>query len=97
MSGLMTKQQSGMYTQWRLRSARASAQSDQSTRYRMKKAWVRMKKATHCAHSEDSDQTGRMPRLILVFAGRTSTLLVLSRGGSNVYKKTLFFQLLDSG
>ena len=27
--------------------------------------------ATHWAHSKDSDQTGRMPRLIWVFAGRT--------------------------
>ena len=27
--------------------------------------------ATHWAHSEDSDQTGRMPRLIWVFAGHT--------------------------
>ena len=27
--------------------------------------------ATHWMHSEDSDQTGRMPRLIRVFAGRT--------------------------
>ena len=27
--------------------------------------------ATHWAHSEDSDQTGSMPRLIWVFAGRT--------------------------
>ena len=26
--------------------------------------------ATHWAHSEDSDQTGRMPKLIWVFAGR---------------------------
>ena len=34
--------------------------------------------ATHWAHSEDSDQTGRMPRLIWVLAGRTLTLLVLS-------------------
>ena len=32
--------------------------------------------ATHWAHSEDSDQTGRMPRLIWVFAGRTLVLLV---------------------
>ena len=40
--------------------------------------------ATHCAHSEDSDQTGRMPRLTWVFAGRTVILLVLSCGGSNV-------------
>ena len=34
--------------------------------------------ATHWAQSEDSDQTVRMPRLILVFAGHTVTLLVLS-------------------
>ena len=34
------------------------------------------------ADSEDSDQTGRMSRLIWVFAGRTATLLVLSWGGS---------------
>ena len=34
--------------------------------------------ATHEAHSEDSDQTGRMPRLIWVFAGCTVILLVLS-------------------
>ena len=38
--------------------------------------------ATHWAHSEDSDQTERMPRLIWVFAGRAVILLVLSRGGS---------------
>ena len=37
--------------------------------------------ATHWAHSEDSDQTGPMPRLIWVFAGCTGTLLVLSWGG----------------
>ena len=34
------------------------------------------------ADSKDSDQTGRMPRLIWVFAERTVTLLVLSRSGS---------------
>ena len=38
--------------------------------------------ATYWAHSEDSDQTGRMPRLIWVFAGRTLILLVLSCHGS---------------
>ena len=38
--------------------------------------------ATHWAHSEDSKQTGRMPRLIWVFAGRTVTLFVLTWGGS---------------
>ena len=35
------------------------------------------------ADSEDSDQTGWMPRLIWVIAGRTATLLVLSCRGSN--------------
>ena len=37
--------------------------------------------ATHWAHSEDSDQTGRMPRLILIFAGQTVTFVgfVISR------------------
>ena len=39
--------------------------------------------AIHQAHSEDSDQTGRMPKLIWVFAWRTVILLVLSLGGSN--------------
>ena len=34
--------------------------------------------ATHWAHNEDSDQTGRMPRLIWVIAGRRVILLVLS-------------------
>ena len=37
--------------------------------------------ATHCAHSKNSDQTGRMPKLICVFTGRTVILLVLSWGG----------------
>ena len=31
--------------------------------------------ATHWAHSEDSDQTGRRPRLIWVFSGRTCHLV----------------------
>ena len=49
--------------------------------------------AIHRAHSEDSDQTGRIPRLIWVFPGRTATELVLScRGlifnGYEVYRKT---------
>ena len=41
--------------------------------------------ATHWAHNEDSDQTGRMPRLIWVFAGRTVIVLVLSWGSSVVF------------
>ena len=46
--------------------------------------------ATHWAHSEDSDQTGRMPRLIWVFAGRTLILLVLSCRGSYSSYRLLF-------
>ena len=38
--------------------------------------------ATHWVHNEDSDQTGRMPRLIWVFAGRTVILYVSSWDGS---------------
>ena len=41
--------------------------------------------AIQWAHSEDSDRTGRMPRLIWVFARHTLTLLVLSRGGSFIH------------
>ena len=42
--------------------------------------WVSKDPSFLKADSEDSDQTGRMPRLI--FAGRTVTLLVLSRRSS---------------
>ena len=45
------------------------------------------------ADSEDSDQTGRMPRLIWVFAERTATLLVLSCRGSYYLQYYLFAQL----
>ena len=44
--------------------------------------------ATHWAHSEDSDQTGRMPMLIWVFAGRTLILLVLSWCGSIMFQNS---------
>ena len=40
---------------------------------------------THWAHSEDSDQTGRMPWLIWVYAGRTLILLVLWCRGSIIF------------
>ena len=45
--------------------------------------WVAKDPSFFHVDSEDSDQTGRMPRLIWVFAGRTATLLVLSWRGSN--------------
>ena len=49
-------------------------------------AWRnRVSLTTHWAHNEDSDQTGRIPRLIWVFAGRTLILLVLSCRGSFMY------------
>ena len=60
--------QNGMCVQRRLRSVWASAQSDQSSL----SAWRKLGSlAIHLVHSEDSDQTGRMLRLIWVFAGRT--------------------------
>ena len=43
--------------------------------------WVAKDPSFLYADSQDSDQTGRMPRLSWVFAGRTVTLLVLSWGG----------------
>ena len=53
-------QQSGICAQRRLISAWAATQSDQF-------AWRKLGSlATHWAHSEDSDQSGRMPRLIWV-------------------------------
>ena len=75
LSRLMTKPTMWLCAQRRLRSA----QSDQSSL----SAWRKLGSlSTHWAYSEDSDQTGRIPRLIWVFAGRTATFLVLSRGGS---------------
>ena len=50
--------------------------------------------ATHQAHSEDSDQTGRMPRLIWVFAGRTTTLLVLSCRGLSALRYNAYMYLV---
>ena len=47
--------------------------------------WVAKDPSFLHADSEASDQTGRMPRVIWVFAGRTLILLVLSCRGSNVF------------
>ena len=63
-AALWQNQLNGMCAQRRLRSAWASAQSDQSLR-------CLGSFTTHWAHSEDSVQTGRMHRLIWVFAWRT--------------------------
>ena len=49
-------------------------------------AWrKRWSLATHWVHSKDSAQTGRMPRLIWVFAGRTCLSLFLTWGGLYVF------------
>ena len=62
----MTKPIKWLCTQRILRSAWASAQSDQSSL----SAWRKLGSlVTHWVHREDSDQTGWMPRLIWVFAG----------------------------
>ena len=58
--------------------------------------WVAKDPSCLHADSEDSDQTGLMPRLIWVFAGRTATLLVLSWGGSNDKWITQFAKTMES-
>ena len=83
LSRLMTKPTKWLCAQRRLRSAWASAQSHQSLCCPHEgSSGPYLPIEHHWAHSEDSDQTGLMPRLIWVFAGRTSILLVLSWGGS---------------
>ena len=60
-----------MCTQRRLRSARTSAQSDQSLRCPHEEAlglWLHVHVSNECTANAQADQTGRMPRLI--FAGR---------------------------
>ena len=68
LSRCMTKPTKWLCVQQRLRSAWVSAQSDQLSL----SAWRDIRPFTYWEHSEDSDQTGRMPRLIWVFAGCTS-------------------------
>ena len=68
LSRLMTKPTKWLCAQRRLSSALASAQSDQSS---LCVQWVAKNTSFPHADSEDSDQTGRMPRLIWGFAGRT--------------------------
>ena len=82
MSRFMTKPKKWLCAQRRLRSAWAypPVWSESSLSACRKLGSL----ATHWAHTEDSDQTGRMPRLIWVFAGRTLILLVLSCRGSNI-------------
>ena len=64
----MTKPTNWLCTQQRVRSAWASTQSDQSLLWDQ---WVAKDPCFLYADSAGSDQTGWMPRLIWVFAGRT--------------------------
>ena len=75
MSCYMTKPTKWVCPQRRLRSAWASAQSDQSS---LCAQWVAKDPSFLHVDSEYPDQTGWMPRLIWVIAGRTLILLVLS-------------------
>ena len=79
MSRDMTKSTMWLCAKRRLRSAWASAQSDQSFRCPHEESfrpWLPIE------HTAKTGQTGWMSRLIWVFAGRTVILLVLSWGGS---------------
>ena len=71
----MTKPTKWLCAQQWLSSAWASVQSDQSLLWAL---WVAKDPRFLLADSEASDQTGRMPRLIWVFAVLTLILLVLS-------------------
>ena len=68
----MIKPTKWLYAQRRLRSALASAQSDQPS---LCAQWVAKDPNFLHVDVEDSDQTGWMPRLIWVFAGRAVTLV----------------------
>ena len=85
MSRLMTKP-----TKWHVRPVWSESSLS---------AWRKLRSlATHWAHSEDSDQTGRMPRLIWVFAGRTVISLVLSWGGCyHFVTKSILHVLFSNG
>ena len=75
-------QQNGICAQRRIRSAWASTQSDQSSL----SAWRKLGSlAIHWVHSKDSDQTGRMPRLIWIFAGCRVILLVCHEATHLIY------------
>ena len=68
LSRLMTKSTKWLCAQRRLRSTWASTQSDQSS---LCAQWVGKDPSFLHMDSKDSDQTGRMPRMTWVFAGRT--------------------------
>ena len=72
LSRLMTK--STKSTKWHVRPAKTQISLDTRPVWSESSlsAWRKLGSlATHWAHSEDSDQTGRMLWLIWIFAGRT--------------------------
>ena len=73
----MTKPTMWMCAQRRIRSALASPQSDHSS---LCAQWEATNPRFLHADSKDSDQTGRMPRLSWVFAGRTDHFVLLFFG-----------------
>ena len=87
MSCLMTKP-----TKWHMRPAKTQISlgihpvwSESS----LCAQWVAKDPSFLHSDSKVSEQTGRMPRLIWVFAGRTLILLVLSCCGSNLHLQEL--------
>ena len=90
ISHLMTKQ-----TEWHVRSAKTQISLGIRPVWSesLLSAWRKLGSlASHWAHSEDSDQTGWMPRLIWVFVGHTVIMLVMSWGGS--YRQRPIFRCL---
>ena len=86
MSRLMTKPTKRLCTQRKISLGIHPVWSESSL-----STWRKLGSlATHWADSEDSNQTGWMPRLIWVFAGHTVILLVLSWGGSSHYFPKMF-------
>ena len=59
--------------------------------------WVAKDPSFLHVDSEDSDQTGQIPRLIWVFAGRTATFLIFSWGDSFFDHMTLSIHSLLAG
>ena len=70
MSHNMTKPTKWVCAKGRFRSAQSDQESSLCAQ------WVAKDPSFRHVDSEDSDQTGRMPRLIWVFAERTAVLLV---------------------
>ena len=80
-------QQNDIYAQRRLRSASASSQSDQSS---LCAHWIAKSPSCLPADSENSYQTGQIPRLIWVFAGHTSHFVLSCCSSFENYMKSLW-------